>query len=700
MSLGHLFKYAMSLKPSAAIRGGWRFTRRSVTGFIYSRAKYRTCSFVNKESRRQPVSIFHQSDSILKSSKNHNIDTKAISEHRFDLLGSGSVVIKYGMTPKGFDGHIYSAAEIETGPNTLVERLNTGNQERAHLIRNQISSQYNPIDWQLDFKSGYRWSERVASASVKYGHAPGVDIKIPWELARLQHLPRLAIANLKHQSEQHSIEFENQILDFISANPPGWGVNWLCSMDVSIRAANMILAYELFDIQPCSFTDQFDQEFTASIRAHGRHVAENLEWDSGERGNHYLANIAGLAFIARFLDSDQETNGWLAFSIQELIKETEFQFLDDGSNFEGSTSYHRLSAEIVTYATALIIGLPPERQQSLQTAKNLTWSYKPMLSSLPDSWHDDFGPFPLQHFQRLLKMATFSICATKPNGAIVQIGDNDSGRFFNFDNDDGSLNHQNLITVISGLIGNLDLSDSVRETSPIEIAIVQSLSGKTPLPINSEINQIEIVNTSPENSVAPQASEITIALPDVSITDAIKIHSFPGFGIYIWRTERMFLSVRCGPIGQNGRGGHAHNDQLAIELQIDGEDWVSDPGSFIYTADPKIRDAYRSIFAHAAPRFGDTEPSDLNLGLFRLENNANAKTLQFDASSFHGVHTAYGKPVFRQIKIGDGKIVLTDGFGGEHPGSTEPDRKIVMSGAELRKIFDLTLPFSRGYGRR
>ena len=34
----------------------------------------------------------------------------------------------------------------------------------------------------------------------------------------------------------------------------------------------------------------------------------------------------------------------------------------------------------------------------------------------------------------------------------------------------------------------------------------------------------------------------------------------------IKKDEKEFLSIRCGPIGQNGYGGHAHYDQLSIEL--------------------------------------------------------------------------------------------------------------------------------------
>ena len=111
--------------------------------------------------------------------------------HRFDLLGSGWVTVNHGMSALGFEGHVYTAPR---SPTDLTSLLNTGNRDHAQKIRAQIAADYAPIDWQIDFKSGYRWQENHVSSRLQYGHEPGVDIKVPWELARLQHLPQLAVA--------------------------------------------------------------------------------------------------------------------------------------------------------------------------------------------------------------------------------------------------------------------------------------------------------------------------------------------------------------------------------------------------------------------------------------------------------------------------------------------------------------------------
>jgi hypothetical protein len=87
-----------------------------------------------------------------------------------------------------------------------------------------------------------------------------------------------------------------------------------------------------------------DTFLTRSIYEHGLHIVTNLEWHDQVRGNHYLADIAGLAFIAAYLPSTSETDVWLAFVVQELVTEVKHQFYPDGGNFEGSTAYSLLFA--------------------------------------------------------------------------------------------------------------------------------------------------------------------------------------------------------------------------------------------------------------------------------------------------------------------------------------------------------------------
>ncbi len=118
--------------------------------------------------------------------------------HRFDLLGSGWMVVRHGIQCKGMEGHRYhvgSAVDPDAQGNWLNAYINPANLKESRRIWSLIHPGYEPIDWQLDFKSGFRWSESDWYKQIPFvhtGHKPGVDIKVPWELARMQHLPMLA----------------------------------------------------------------------------------------------------------------------------------------------------------------------------------------------------------------------------------------------------------------------------------------------------------------------------------------------------------------------------------------------------------------------------------------------------------------------------------------------------------------------------
>jgi uncharacterized heparinase superfamily protein len=76
------------------------------------------------------------------------------------------------------------------------------------------------------------------------------------------------------------------------------------------------------------------------------------------------------------------------------------------------------------------------------------------------------------------------------------------------------------------------------------------------------------------------------------------VHSaFPDGGIYVLEGARAKLVVRCGDVGQNGNGGHAHNDLLSYELSY-RRPVLLDSGTYAYTFDLAARNDLRSTRAH------------------------------------------------------------------------------------------------------
>ena len=151
------------------------------------------------------------------------------------------------------------------------------------------------------------------------------------------------------------------------------------------------------------------------------------------------------------------------------------------------------------------------------------------------------------------------------------------------------------------------------------------------------------------------------------------------------------MTLRCGRVEYNLRNGHAHNDQLSMELLIDNKVIFCDPGTYLYTPRPRQRNRYRSVKAHFCPQIKNVEPSNLDRDLFFLDTKIRSDCLYFGKSGFIGRHHGYRKPVYRIVKIKDSKIEVLD---------------IATGNQQLENIYESVLdhpapvPVSPGYGLR
>jgi hypothetical protein len=99
---------------------------------------------------------------------------------------------------------------------------------------------------------------------------------------------------------------------------------------------------------------------------------------------------------------------------------------------------------------------------------------------------------------------------------------------------------------------------------------------------------------------------------------SIGSRAFRDAGWYVLRRQSDYCLVSCGPNGLRGRGGHAHNDKLSIELVMDGRDVVVDPGAYLYTSDPDQRNRFRATGSHNTVQVEGREQAELSEDLFRL----------------------------------------------------------------------------------
>ena len=59
------------------------------------------------------------------------------------------------------------------------------------------------------------------------------------------------------------------------------------------------------------------------------------------------------------------------------------------------------------------------------------------------------------------------------------------------------------------------------------------------------------------------------------------LQAYPHFGVYVWRSRQLYMVVRCASELCDDTHGHFHNDQLSLELWMEGKPLIVDPGSAI-----------------------------------------------------------------------------------------------------------------------
>ena len=219
------------------------------------------------------------------------------------------------------------------------------------------------------------------------------DIKIPWELSRLQHFFVLGYAYQQTSDVRYVRAFEKQFLSWHQQNPFLLGSHWACPMDVGIRAVNLVWAFTLFKD---SLSPTFWQEFAATLYDHFFYLEHNWEVYDFRTSNHYLSDLIGYFYLCYFFRDAVAAQEKTAWCFKELLQEFDKQIFAEGTDYEGSTAYHRLITEIFYHFWLL--------------AKKMGF----------------FLPGHVE--EKLRKMITFIEWCTPYNGELVHIGDDDSGK--------------------------------------------------------------------------------------------------------------------------------------------------------------------------------------------------------------------------------------------------------------------------------
>lgn len=227
---------------------------------------------------------------------------------------------------------------------------------------------------------------------------------------------------------------------------------------------------------------------------------------------------------------------------------------------------------------------------------------------------DEAGrPFSRAFHERLERMLEASRALRHPDGRLPQIGDADSGR------------------VLPGGCRREPTIDYLLWTGA-------ALFGQQrPLPQDPHEEVAWLLGVGAWKRLADQP----VAAPAAHT-------AFPASGFYVLRGRQAHVVVRCGDVGQNGNGGHAHNDLLSFELSH-GTPLVVDSGTYAYTSDLEQRNLFRSTAAHNTVVVAGAEVNPIAPSiLFRLNQFGYPRVESWDEGA-HRVRLVLSHDGYRRL---------------------------------------------------
>jgi heparinase II/III-like protein len=427
--------------------------------------------------------------------------------------------------------------------------------------------------WNLDFISGTEWPyvRQEGRECIRYD---GSDVKVPYELSRLQFLPVLGKAHVLTGDDSYRRAAKDLLSHWIQSNPAPAGVNWTIAMEAALRGMSICFLLNL--LSPFGREEQpWLATVTRSLAQHLLYIEANIEFSHLLTSNHYLSDVVGLYCLSMFLDGE----GMLARRReyrQRIEAEMAQQVYEDGGDYEASMGYQVLVTQLFT--TALLL---------MRTERS--------------------APATPAFVERLRMMFRFLNTVASTCGELPQVGDCDDGR-----------------TEL--------LADDLRQMVLCPVAERNSLRVPHLLGLGQRLFDEGV---GPGDDAAwyglTDTARIPYSQPQINPGSAPSIKVLTKSGIGVLRHESADLLFFAIPNGIFGRGSHTHNDKLSFVLRVGGREVLCDSGTGCYTRDIATRNRFRSTAAHNTLLIDGTEQNRIDadaLGLFILGSEAAVSQIQ------------------------------------------------------------------------
>jgi Heparinase II/III-like protein/Heparinase II/III N-terminus len=295
---------------------------------------------------------------------------------------------------------------------------------RVQFLGSPLQELSSPVEWHTDFKVGKTWTPAFFR-DIEYANLDQPsDVKIPWELSRLQWLVPLGQAFVLAADERYARAARRLIADWISANPYAYSVNWACTMEAAMRVMTLTWLFGVFGRSSSWHEDGFREAFLAALWLHVDFAQRFIE-RADINGNHFTADAAALVVGGQLFHESEQGRRWRDSGLEELEREMPLQVFADGVDYEASVPYHRLVLELFFVAAF--------------------------------SQRNSPGSLSAAYMQRLAAMARFVAAYSRTDGSSPLWGDADDARVLPFGGQ-ALGDHRYLIGLVGLLSENADIT--------------------------------------------------------------------------------------------------------------------------------------------------------------------------------------------------------------------------------------------------
>lgn len=466
-----------------------------------------------------------------------------------------------------------------------------------------------PPRWNVDFVSGKGW-EKSSSHLLRVVRHDGSDVKVPWELSRLQFLPIVGKAFVLTKVARYRRVAKSLLSAWIDDNPVLTGVNWTAPMDSALRAMSICFLLNLlapFDRQEAEWL----AKVTESLWQHLIFVEAHLEFSHVKRSNHYLSNILGLFCLSSFLDGNGMHSRREKYA-RLLEKEMFYQVREDGGDYESSTGYHILVMQMFT--TAALLMRASGRKVPAAMEERLAHMYQ-LVAVLADD-----------------------------AGRVPHIGDCDDGRV------------------------EL-LSDDVKRFLCTQPDARHSLTIPSLLGVGTALLRRNFGGVGHDAEWYGLNRDSYTSMHD---TPRPELSLFPSSGIGVVEKDGCHAILLAMPNGIYGKGSHTHNDKLSVLVRLGSEELFCDAGTGVYTRDAEMRNRFRATESHNTAMIDNTEQNSVppgTTGIFVLGDEAQVGEIRTsnsgDAITVEASHDGYRRLEVihsRKLQLSSEKLQIEDIF--------------------------------------